>query len=811
MRLFAEKIFLVVLLMAVLLMSSYALAHEQVRSDQISSEKQELADALPGLADIIPLSTKLYGRLAVLENTITGVLNVPEVQKKYDEIEANLKVPIDQLQQLKDSKVFRYRKLVELKEEIEQENEVLEKLSAPLNESISQLGMWRKEWLAEKKLWGEWQSALLKERDLGYLKPIFAKTHENIDTALDLILPKLQEMLTVQEKAGTIQKKIKSLTAELDGMILSRKRSFLLNVSPPMFSPQYFSQFGSTLWYEAQRGIEEIQWPGKRFLDRHGWISFFQVFLSLVVIIALYRNRQVLHESDRWRFLAARPIAAGFFIAIMTTLLFYRDERMPATWEFATVLVGGVSFVLLFGCLIAASWKRHFVYGLITIFIVNKLIYVINLPFPLIRLYLVFASLASLFFCWRWARESGRHEKSGFYAVWLRLGSLLFASILITEIWGKTNLPTYLFVSLIQSATMVFVFVFFMHMIHGGVEWIFRISPLRRAAVLNADDTDAIIRAVVRFIYFVILMMILIPGVLMIWGAYGNLDMAVKGVLARGFTIGSLRISIGVLITSAGILYGSFLISWIFQKVIVDKVLVRRQIQKGARLAIGRLMHYGFILAGFLLALSTLGIEITKLTIMLSALGVGIGFGLQGVVNNFVSGLILLFERPVRVGDSIELSGKWSEIKKIGLRSTIVRTVDDADVIIPNADLISNQVTNWTLSSRRVRLIIPVGVAYGSDVSLVVETLTACAKANPMTAEKPEPQVLFLSFGESSLDFELRVWVMDVDNRLHVISDLHQEIDRRFREANIEIAFPQRDLHLRSVDESIVFRPPETT
>jgi small-conductance mechanosensitive channel len=186
----------------------------------------------------------------------------------------------------------------------------------------------------------------------------------------------------------------------------------------------------------------------------------------------------------------------------------------------------------------------------------------------------------------------------------------------------------------------------------------------------------------------------------------------------------------------------------------------------------------------------------------MSAFGVGIGFGLQSIVNNFVSGLILLFERPVRVGDSIELAGQWAEIKRIGLRATTVQTFDQADVIIPNAELITQQVTNWTLSSRQVRLVVPVGVAYGSDVPLVVDRLTACADSNGMVARTPAPQVLFLSFGESSLNFELRVWV-EAENRLKVQSDLHREIDRSFREANIEIAFPQRDLHIRSIDKSI--------
>jgi small-conductance mechanosensitive channel len=139
-----------------------------------------------------------------------------------------------------------------------------------------------------------------------------------------------------------------------------------------------------------------------------------------------------------------------------------------------------------------------------------------------------------------------------------------------------------------------------------------------------------------------------------------------------------------------------------------------------------------------------------------------------------------------------------------------VQTYDHADVIIPNADLISNQVTNWTLTNRLVRAIIPVGVVYGSDVPLVIDTLASCARDQQLVVTFPAPQILFRSFGESSLDFELRVWVTDAIHRLRAISELHQEIDRRFREANIEIAFPQRDLHLRSADDSVILQTSQT-
>jgi small-conductance mechanosensitive channel len=197
----------------------------------------------------------------------------------------------------------------------------------------------------------------------------------------------------------------------------------------------------------------------------------------------------------------------------------------------------------------------------------------------------------------------------------------------------------------------------FVYMIRGGLEWAFHDSPLRRAAVLQSD-ADAIIGRVARFLDVAVCGLVLLPSILMIWGVYNSLEAATKGLLALGVNLGSQRISVGLVIASASIIYGAFLVSWIIQKLLMDDVFVRRKVETGVRISIGRLVHYVLVVVGFSLALLALGFEFTKLTIMVSALGVGIGFGLQSVVNNFVSGLILLFERPVRVGDYIELGGK---------------------------------------------------------------------------------------------------------------------------------------------------------
>jgi small-conductance mechanosensitive channel len=176
---------------------------------------------------------------------------------------------------------------------------------------------------------------------------------------------------------------------------------------------------------------------------------------------------------------------------------------------------------------------------------------------------------------------------------------------------------------------------------------------------------------------------------------------------------------------------------------------------------------------------------------------------MQNIVNNFVSGLILLFERPVKVGDIINIDQDWGTITKIGLRSTVFETFDNSEIIVPNADLIAQKVTNWTFSSKLVRVVLPVGVEYGSPLEKVLQVLHKAAKEHPEVLPDPEPNAIFEGFGNSSIDFVLRFWVKSIDDRLRIRTDVAVNVDRLFREANIVIAFPQLDLHLRSSDSSL--------
>jgi small-conductance mechanosensitive channel len=200
---------------------------------------------------------------------------------------------------------------------------------------------------------------------------------------------------------------------------------------------------------------------------------------------------------------------------------------------------------------------------------------------------------------------------------------------------------------------------------------------------------------------------------------------------------------------------------------------------------------------GILIALHVFGLNTASLAVAFGALGIGLGFGLQNIFNNFISGIILLFERPIQVGDDVEVNGIWATVKKINVRSTVVQTYDNASLIIPNADFVSTQVTNWSFKDKRLRRNILIGVAYGSDVTLVRDTLLEIAQKTPKVLKVPAPDVLFTDFGDSALIFRLRLWT-DIDSMLKVETAIRFEIDRLFRERGIEISFPQRDVHIRS-------------
>jgi small-conductance mechanosensitive channel len=236
------------------------------------------------------------------------------------------------------------------------------------------------------------------------------------------------------------------------------------------------------------------------------------------------------------------------------------------------------------------------------------------------------------------------------------------------------------------------------------------------------------------------------------------------------------------------------------RRLVHERVLSRTSLDSGQQYAWAQMTGYTIVFAGLLIGLPWAGVDLSSLVILGGAIGIGVGFGLQGVANNFISSLILLAERPIRVGDRVEVGGTSGDVVRIAARCTWVRTNDNVVIIIPNAEFINNRVTNWTANDRQVRFAVPLGVSYGSDPDRVRDLLLEVARGHADVLREPPPEVVFAGFGESSLDFEVRVWtIARVQSPKTLASEFYFAIFLAFREHGIEIPFPQRDLHVRSI------------
>ncbi|MBL4874579.1 MAG: mechanosensitive ion channel family protein [Rhodobacteraceae bacterium] len=292
-----------------------------------------------------------------------------------------------------------------------------------------------------------------------------------------------------------------------------------------------------------------------------------------------------------------------------------------------------------------------------------------------------------------------------------------------------------------------------------------------------------------------------LPLLALIWGARPSDLWEIWGWLSDGVSIGESRFSLTDLLVFILVFGIGYTITRLLQKTIRKTVLPRTKMDIGGKSAVLTGVGYAGITIAALAAISATGLDLSSLAIVAGALSVGIGFGLQAIVSNFVSGIILLVERPIKEGDWIIAGGHEGIVRKISVRATLVDTFDRCAVVIPNSDLIAGSVLNWNSPDLSGRVKVPIGVAYGTDPEKVKAVLLSIAAEQPAALKYPAPSVIFKAFGASSLDFEMRVFIRDVGNILSVRSDINFEIARRFAQEGIEIPFDQQDVTLKNVDQ----------
>ena len=310
-------------------------------------------------------------------------------------------------------------------------------------------------------------------------------------------------------------------------------------------------------------------------------------------------------------------------------------------------------------------------------------------------------------------------------------------------------------------------------------------------------------------VLWVVYIFVGLVGFIAALNAFGAPRDLMRRLLSYSIPIGQTRLSVTDIALAITVVGASALFARYLKVVLRDKVLPAFQLPVNAEFLFLRFTQLIVIAFGVLVAVNLIGFNMSSVLVALGGISIGIGFGLQNIASNFVSGVILVFERPIKIGDRITVEGTYGVVKAINMRSTVVATPEDIDIIIPNSKFISETVTNITHDNTRTRIKVPVGVSYESDEDLVKMLLVETANSHPEIIKEINPDlpdvvppfVRFIRFGDSSLDFELLAWIPNVMRRLEIISDLHFMIRKKFREHGIVIAFPQRDVHLYPATE----------
>ncbi len=333
----------------------------------------------------------------------------------------------------------------------------------------------------------------------------------------------------------------------------------------------------------------------------------------------------------------------------------------------------------------------------------------------------------------------------------------------------------------------------------SGALWLLLVeTPLERLHAIK--DNHARLEAGITRLFEVVTIALWFVLVLERFELFAPVTAGVVAVLDARLQAGALNVSVGHVLGFFAVVFGAWLTSRIVVFALEEDAYPRMHLARGVPYALSTLVRYSLLLAGFFAALATLGLDLTRLTVLVSAFGLGLGFGMQQIINNFVSGLILLFERPVQVGDLVETTNLNGEVLRIGIRASRIRTSDGADVIVPNTDLIQNSVTNWTLSDRKRRVTLEIGVAYGTSAEQVIALLLSVAKSDARVLADPAPEALFTGFGATALAFQLRFWT-EAPAWMQLKSDLGVALQHALRGARIGMPVTPVEIHLEADPE----------
>jgi small-conductance mechanosensitive channel len=614
-----------------------------------------------------------------------------------------------------------------------------------------------------------------------------------------------------------LQNQIAQVTIEvseqLEGVVAAQQvaRTMLLRRDAPVLwrafpAPDEESWAAADIllrWEQERSGLADFirDYQGRVLLH----VTIFTALFLL--LIALRRRSSEGTEGDDhlagYAHILARPASSAMLVSLLLTPIMYGPGQ-PVIGELGR-LVAVLPVLRLLPAMLPSRLHGP-LYMLALVYLMNQVGELLLPPYAE-RFLLLLVAVLALTGLWWVQKAIGRLDTAtagkGWRAALLlaRLVSIVLVGSLVTNIFGNVLLAELLTDGGLDSAMAAAVVLVSARVLDGVITLLVATRVAQRLNFVRRHK-EAIVRRSVAVIYAV---------AVLAWGSmlllrvqlFGPLLGLLGAILGQELSVGSLNVSLGDILAIAIAIWLTVLLSRFVRFMLAEDVFPRVQLPRGVGDSISKLVHYTILALGGIVALAAAGIEWQSFALIAGALGIGIGFGLQNLVNNFVSGLILIFERPIQLGDTVEFGDRLGVVKRIGIRSSTVRTVDGAEVIVPNGNLISAEVVNWTLSDRLRRLEIPVGVAYGSDIHRVLDILVEVAQKHPDVLEDPPPLGLFRGFGDSSLDFVAWLWTSNFDQWRRVGSEVAVSIHDALAEAGITIPFPQRDLHLKSIDSSV--------
>lgn len=616
-------------------------------------------------------------------------------------------------------------------------------------------------------------------------------------------------LLTLQNQIADQSIIVSEVLTSIQAARQSAQRRILSAESPPLWGA-FTEEERQVVLTQGRAAFRERTARVQDYVERNDerlWVHLVLFLVFAGSLIALRRRTQQWEIDDdivrSAGLILDRPVATGFLLA----LLFTRTLHPLAPSAFFEIV--NLAAMLPLARLVPALVPSRFVgptYALIGIFTADTIFDVAVSHLLIKRLMLLVVTavvLGGIAFLLRRERRDTGAERSRWQRTFLLLlqaAVVLLGISFVGNILGYVALAELMTDATVASALIGLVVLLGVKAASVVLHASIHMDTLRTLRVIR-DHGEEIAQKATTLVHL---------GGVFLWLTFTarafRLDdpfMDTLGaILTTEWGLGSWQISILNILAFFLALWIGLMFARIARLTLREDVLSRMTLPRGMRETISTTAYYIILLLAFLFAAGAAGFDLTKFTILAGALGVGIGFGLQNTVNNFISGLILLFERPIQIGDTIEIENLVGSVKQIGIRASVVRTFAGAEVIVPNGDLISGRVINWTLSDRLRRIEVPVGVAYGTDPQRVIDLLLEQANNHEDTLQHPEPYVLFSGFGESSLDFKLRFWTANYDRWFFVESEVKVAVNNALKEAGIEIPFPQRDLHVRSVDEA---------